>query len=66
MARAMAQGPRQALASIKDNLDEALHIDFDAALRQEARRLVACSATEDHREAVRAFIEKRPPVFTGR
>jgi enoyl-CoA hydratase/carnithine racemase len=66
MARAMAQGPRQALASIKDNLDEALHIDFDAALRQEACRLVACSATEDHREAVRAFIEKRPPVFTGR
>jgi enoyl-CoA hydratase/carnithine racemase len=66
MARSMAQGPRQALASIKDNLDEALHIDFDAALRQEARRLVACSATEDHREAVRAFVEKRAPVFTGR
>jgi len=65
-ARSLAAGPRLALAAMKDNLDEALRIDFDAALVHEARRLVAASRSEDHREAVRAFVEKRPPVFQGR
>jgi len=55
-----------ALAHIKDNLDEAAHIELDAALQREARRLVLSSRTDDHREAVRAFVEKRPPVFSGR
>ena len=66
LARTMAQGPAVALRHIKDNLDEAMHIDFDVALRQEARRMVNAARTEDHREAVRAFVEKRNPVFTGR
>jgi enoyl-CoA hydratase/carnithine racemase len=66
LARTMANGPAVALAHIKDNLDEAAHIELDAALQREARRLVLSSRTEDHREAVRAFVEKRPPVFSGR
>ena len=66
LARAMAEGPAVALRSMKDNLDEAQHIDVDTALQHEAQRLVHASLTDDHREAVRAFIEKRKPVFTGR
>ncbi len=66
LARTMANGPAVALAHIKDNLDEAAHIELDAALQREARRLVLSSRTDDHREAVRAFVEKRPPVFSGR
>ena len=66
LARAMADGPAVALRHMKDNLDEAMHIDFDTALQHEARRLVDASQTEDHREAVRAFVEKRKPVFSGR
>ena len=66
LARTMAAGPAVALRHMKDNLDEALRIDFDTALQHEARRIVDASATEDHREAVRAFVEKRKPVFVGR
>jgi enoyl-CoA hydratase/carnithine racemase len=66
MARTMANGPAVALRHMKDNLDDVPQINFDTALEREAHRLVSSSQTEDHREAVRAFIEKRPPVFKGR
>ncbi len=65
-AKALAAGPRVAIRSMKDNLDEALHVDYATALDREAERLVACSHTEDHKEAVRAFVEKRAPAFVGR
>ncbi len=64
--RALAHGPSLALRRIKDNLDEAARIDFDTALIHEAQRMVEVSATEDHRQAVRAFVEKRKPVFAGK
>jgi enoyl-CoA hydratase/carnithine racemase len=66
LAKSLADGPRVALRNMKDNLDEALHIDYPTALDREAERLVRSSRTEDHREAVRAFVEKRKPVFAGR
>ena len=47
-----------ALRNMKDNLDDALHIDYATALHREAERLVQASRTEDHKEAVRAFVEK--------
>ena len=62
----LASGPRIALAAMKDNLDEAAAIDHATAIDREAERLASCVATDDHREAVRAFAEKREPVFRGR
>ena len=62
-AARLAAGPREALALIKRNLERALTSDFLPALDQEAELLVQAAGTEDHREAVRAFIEKRPPRF---
>lgn len=64
-ARSLAHGPRVAYAYIKDNLDEALGIDHATAIDREADRLLKARTTEDHREAVRAFAEKREPRFTG-
>jgi len=66
LARSIAEGPALALRAMKDNLDEAPHIDYGTALHREAERLVGCSRSEDHKEAVQAFVEKRKPVFKGR
>lgn len=65
LARTMAHGPLVALREMKDNLDDALAVDFDTARDREAERLIRTSATADHKEAVQAFIDKRKPVFTG-
>lgn len=66
LAKSLAEGPRLALASMKDNLDDALHVDYATALHREAERLVRASRTADHKEAVQAFVEKRKPVFKGK
>jgi enoyl-CoA hydratase/carnithine racemase len=66
LARSLAEGPALALRSMKDNLDEALALDFATARDHEAERLIRLAATADHKEAVQAFIEKRKPQFTGR
>ena len=62
-ASRLAAGPREAIALMKRNLDRALTSDFLPALDGEAELLVQAAATEEHKEAVRAFIEKRPPRF---
>ncbi|MFM9886550.1 MAG: enoyl-CoA hydratase-related protein [Burkholderiales bacterium] len=65
LAKSLADGPRTALAAIKENLDEATRIAFDMALDHEAERMIHCMGTADHSEAARAFIEKRKPKFVG-
>jgi enoyl-CoA hydratase/carnithine racemase len=64
-ATRIANGPRAALAAIKDNLDEALTVDFLSALDGEAPRMIKAFQSADHKEAARAFVEKREPKFTG-
>ncbi len=65
-ARELANGPSVALGLMKDNLNFAAYGDFQAALDREAANLIRGRHTADHHEAVRAFIEKRAPAFTGR
>ena len=66
LAAQLANGPRLAYGYIKDNLDEALVIDHATAIDHEAERLIRTQSTEDHKEAARAFVEKRDPTFRGR
>ncbi|NGX97530.1 MAG: enoyl-CoA hydratase, partial [Candidatus Afipia apatlaquensis] len=63
MAKQLAEGPSTALRFLKDNLDEALMNDFLTSLDHEAERMVRSAGTADHKEAVKAFVEKRKPVF---
>jgi enoyl-CoA hydratase/carnithine racemase len=66
LARELASGPTVAFRHMKQNLDRALREELPACLAAEAAGTVASAQTEDHREAVRAFIEKRRPLFSGR
>jgi 2-(1,2-epoxy-1,2-dihydrophenyl)acetyl-CoA isomerase len=52
---------------MKENLNRAMAgVDVDDCLDLEATHHVHTGSTEDHREAAKAFVEKREPVFKGR
>ena len=65
LAARLAAGPTQAHARTKGLLQATLGDGFDAQLRRETESFAACAATEDFAEGVRAFLEKRRPVFAG-
>jgi 2-(1,2-epoxy-1,2-dihydrophenyl)acetyl-CoA isomerase len=66
MAKEIASMPRIALGYIKKNLIAAESSDFATICELEALHLTRCVQTEDHKEAIQAFTEKREPRFTGR
>jgi 2-(1,2-epoxy-1,2-dihydrophenyl)acetyl-CoA isomerase len=65
LAQRLADGPRVALGYIKKNLFAAETEPFQTVLDLEAEHQARCAFTEDHKEAVAAFNEKRRPVFKG-
>ena len=66
IALRLANGPSVAYRYMKENLNRAMHGDVDDCLDLEATHHVHCGQTDDHREATRAFVDKREPVFKGR
>jgi 2-(1,2-epoxy-1,2-dihydrophenyl)acetyl-CoA isomerase len=64
-AQIAAQAP-QAVRLARGLLDRAADGDFRQSIEAEAVAQGILGETADHQEAVRAFVEKRPPVFTGR
>ena len=66
IAQRLASGPAVAYRYMKENLNRAMAGDVDDCMDLEATHHVHCGQTEDHRDAARAFIEKRAPVFKGR
>lgn len=65
-AKEIAAGPPIALRYMKENLNRALEHDLATCMDIEADRMVRGAMTEDYREAVAAYAEKRVPVFKGR
>ena len=66
LAGRLARGPRVAYRYMKRNMNAAESGTLGELLDLEAWHHSRTGATEDHREAARAFVEKREPVFKGR
>ena len=66
LARSLADGPTVTFGHMKRNLNLAEHAGLAECLDNEAWRHIVCMTTVDHREAAAAFVEKRPPRFTGK
>jgi 2-(1,2-epoxy-1,2-dihydrophenyl)acetyl-CoA isomerase len=66
LARRIADGARLAQGYMKRNLFAAETEPLPAVLQLEALHQALTAQTEDHKEAVRAFAERRKPVFRGR
>lgn len=66
LAARIARGPRIALRYMKRNMNAAESGTLKDLLDLEAWHHTRCGLTEDHREAAKAFVEKREPVFRGR
>jgi 2-(1,2-epoxy-1,2-dihydrophenyl)acetyl-CoA isomerase len=62
-AAKLAAGPRLALRLMKRNLLDAGEFDLPTAMAREIPRHMECGVSEDHKEAVAAFVEKREPTF---
>ncbi len=66
LARRLASGPTVAYRYMKENLNRAINGELMECMDLEATHHVHCAQTEDHKEATRAFVDKREPVFKGR
>jgi len=65
MANELADGPTLAIGVAKTMINQIANMDLIRALDYEAAAQAIMTSTEDHREGVRAFAEKRKPKFTG-
>ena len=66
IARRLANGPTVAFRYMKENLNRAVNGDMGECLDMEAAHHIHCGQTDDHKEAAKAFVDKREPVFHGR
>ena len=65
IAERLAKGPTKAMGLTKRALNRAVVVDMDSALEYEMYLQDIAGRTRDHVEGVRAFFDKREPVFSG-
>ena len=66
LLRDLASGPRLAYGYIKRNIQTAETGSLQQTLDAEASHQIRLATSEDHTEAIRAFRDKRAPIFRGR
>ncbi|HTG09813.1 MAG TPA: enoyl-CoA hydratase-related protein, partial [Candidatus Eisenbacteria bacterium] len=65
LAARIAAGPPGAIGLAKALLNRSTTVDLSTSLGFEAYAQAQSITTDDHAEGVLAFLEKRPPKFTG-
>ena len=66
IAERIGNGPLVSYRYMKANVNLATTVDFRTMLDHEAETHLRCGQTEDHKEGVNAFMEKREAKFVGR
>ncbi|HWI10104.1 MAG TPA: enoyl-CoA hydratase [Burkholderiaceae bacterium] len=66
LAMSLAQGPSVTLGYIKKNINNAEQMSLEECFDAEAMHHSRSGETADHKEAAKAFVEKRKPAFQGR
>lgn len=66
VADKLAQKPPLTLGSIKAVINKSAGMDLDGAMEYQLRENVSLFFTEDLKEGIKAFLEKRKPAFKGR
>ena len=64
MAKKIASNAQLAVAFSKEAIERGQQADMDTAIEIEASLFGLCFATQDQKEGMAAFLEKRKPVFT--
>ncbi|MED2974029.1 enoyl-CoA hydratase-related protein [Fictibacillus sp. B-59209] len=62
----LANMPTKAIGLIKRYMNKSWESDLNEVLEYEALAQKTAGSTQDHKEGVTAFMEKRKPVFTGK
>jgi len=65
LAKKIVNGPPMAIALAKENICKGMHNDLESMLRLEAYAQSVLTQTQDYLEGLRAFKEKREPIFRG-
>jgi enoyl-CoA hydratase len=66
LAKKLASRPKAAMALIKKCIDTGLDMDLSAGVTMEMNCFSIAFTSEDGREGINAFVEKRKPVYKGK